>query len=226
MEVQDLSHRMFFNSLSCHANRLLDKVDLPPADLGPTPSLTQTLQLLRDVLACHDASVVPVDDKKQDYKQILSCVIDPLLQMCSMSASRLNTVDMAAYMINCIYLIQSTLALYQFTDTRLEMLQAQTEAQVDTLCSEQAAYVLNRVGLTHIYSCVQQQAEIQGPLSQLQGMDTITVKSAMNKFDSYLANPDSLTLPQCNLLLGTLVRAWRVVLDAGFLRESVTWFTA
>ena len=57
--------------------------------------------------------------------QILSCVIDPLLQMCSMSASRLNTVDMAAYMINCIYLIQSTLALYQFTDTRLEMLQAQ-----------------------------------------------------------------------------------------------------
>ncbi|KAK7496642.1 hypothetical protein BaRGS_00012049 [Batillaria attramentaria] len=206
MEVQDLSHRMFFNSLSCHANRLLDKVDLPPADLGPTPSLTQTLQLLRDVLACHDASVVPVDDKKQDYKQILSCVIDPLLQMCSMSASRLNTVDMAAYMINCIYLIQSTLALYQFTDTRLEMLQAQTEAQVDTLCSEQAAYVLNRVGLTHIYSCVQQQAEIQGPLSQLQGMDTITVKSAMNKFDSYLANPDSLTLPQCNLLLGTLVR--------------------
>jgi hypothetical protein len=32
---------------------------------------------------------------------------------------------MAAYIINCIYLIQSTLALYQFTDTRLEMLQAQ-----------------------------------------------------------------------------------------------------
>ncbi|KAK7102644.1 conserved oligomeric Golgi complex subunit 6-like [Littorina saxatilis] len=205
-EVQDLSHRMFFNSLSCHANRLLDKVDLPPADLGPTSSLTQTLQLLRDVLACHDASVVPVDDKKQDYKQILSCVIDPLLQMCSMSASRLNTVDMAAYMINCIYLIQSTLALYQFTDTRLEMLQAQTDAHVDTLTSEQAAYVLNRVGLTLLYNGVQQQAELQAPLSHLQGMDSITVKSAMNKFDSYLASPDSLTLPQCSLLLGTLVR--------------------
>ncbi|PVD24289.1 hypothetical protein C0Q70_14760 [Pomacea canaliculata] len=205
-EVQDLSHRMFFNSLTCHANRLLDKVDLPPADLGPTSSLTQTLQLLRDVLACHDASVVPVDDKKQDYKQILSCVIDPLLQMCSMSASRLNTVDMAAYMINCIYLIHSTLALYQFTDTRLEMLQAQTEAHVDTLVSEQAAYVLNRVGLTYVYSCIQQYTDSQGPLSQMQGMDTISVKSAMNKFDSYLASPDSLALPQCGLLLGTLLR--------------------
>ncbi|KAL8609891.1 Golgi transport complex subunit 6 [Nucella lapillus] len=205
-EVQDLSHRMFFNSLSCHANRLLDKVDLPPADLGPTSSLTQTLQLLRDVLACHDASVVPVHDKKQDYKQILSCVIDPLLQMCSMSASRLNTVDMAAYMINCIYLIQSTLALYQFTDTRLEMLQAQTEAHVDALTSEQAAYVLSRVGLTQIYNCIQQYTDVQGALTQVPGMDTLTVKSAMNKFDSYLASPDSLILPQCSLLLGTLVR--------------------
>ena len=28
-----------------------------------------------------------------------------------------------------------------------------------------------------------------------------------NKFDSYLANPDSLSLPQCGLLLGTLVRS-------------------
>jgi len=32
---------------------------------------------------------------------------------------------MATYMINCIYLIQNNLALYEFTDTRLEMLQAQ-----------------------------------------------------------------------------------------------------
>ena len=57
--------------------------------------------------------------------QILSCVIDPLLQMCSMSASRLTTVDMAAYMVNCIHLMNTTLALYEFTDTRLEMLNAQ-----------------------------------------------------------------------------------------------------
>jgi hypothetical protein len=34
-------------------------------------------------------------------------------------------MDMAAYMINCVYLIQFALALYQFTGTQLEMLQAQ-----------------------------------------------------------------------------------------------------
>ena len=52
-------------------------------------------------------------------------MMDPLIQMCSVSASHLSTVDMATYMVNCIYLIQSTLALYEFTDQRLEMLQAQ-----------------------------------------------------------------------------------------------------
>lgn len=52
-------------------------------------------------------------------------MVDPLLQMCSVSASRLNTLDMAAYMINCICLMKTSLALYEYTDSRLEMLQAQ-----------------------------------------------------------------------------------------------------
>ena len=37
----------------------------------------------------------------------------------------------------------------------------QTEAHIDTLTSEQAAYILNRVGLTYLYNSVQQQVEIQ-----------------------------------------------------------------
>ena len=45
--------------------------------------------------------------------------------MCSMSASHLNASDMAAYMINCIHQIQSTLAVYEFTDKHIEMLAGQ-----------------------------------------------------------------------------------------------------
>lgn len=46
------------------------QVELPPADLSTPAALGQTMQLLKDVLACHDASVVAVDDKKQDFKQV------------------------------------------------------------------------------------------------------------------------------------------------------------
>jgi hypothetical protein len=37
------------------------------------------LQLLKDILACHDASVVDYDNKKQDFKQvqyIISVIVD------------------------------------------------------------------------------------------------------------------------------------------------------
>lgn len=45
-------------------------MELPPADLGPTGSLTQTLSLLREVLASHDSSVVPLDARQADFAQV------------------------------------------------------------------------------------------------------------------------------------------------------------
>lgn len=55
--------------------------------------------------------------------QIVSCVVDPLLQAINESAARLPTADMAVYLLNCMYQMQSTLSLYEFMDERLEHLQ-------------------------------------------------------------------------------------------------------
>ena len=58
-------------------------------------------------------------------KKILDCVIEPMLQMSSLSAINLPVTDMAVYMINCIYTIHSMLSLYEYTDKKLEKLEAQ-----------------------------------------------------------------------------------------------------
>ncbi|KAM9853380.1 conserved oligomeric Golgi complex subunit 6 [Aulostomus maculatus] len=205
-EMHILSKKMFFNSLSLHASRLMDKVELPPADLGPTASLTQTLSLLREVLASHDSSVVPLDARQADFAQVLSCILDPLLQLCTVSASNLGTADMATYMVNSLYVMKTTLALFEFTDKRLEMLEFQIEAHLDTLINEQASYVLTRAGLSHIYSCVQQHSAEQGPLSLLPSMDSSSVKAAMVQFDRYLSSPDTLVMPQLNFLLSAAIK--------------------
>uniref|UniRef100_A0A8D0A0C2 Conserved oligomeric Golgi complex subunit 6 n=1 Tax=Sander lucioperca TaxID=283035 RepID=A0A8D0A0C2_SANLU len=203
-EMHILSKKMFFNSLSLHASRLMDKVELPPADLGPTASLTQTLSLLREVLASHDSSVVPLDARQADFAQVLSCILDPLLQLCTVSASNLGTADMATYMVNSLYVMKTTLALFEFTDKRLEMLEFQIEAHLDTLINEQASYVLTRAGLSYIYSCVQNTE--QGPLSLLPSMDSSSVKAAMVQFDRYLSSPDTLVMPQLNFLLSAAIK--------------------
>lgn len=48
-----------------------------------------------------------------------------MLQMSSLSAINLPVIDMAVYMINCIYSIHSMLSLYEYTDKKLEKLEAQ-----------------------------------------------------------------------------------------------------
>ncbi|KAM4567234.1 conserved oligomeric Golgi complex subunit 6 [Odontesthes bonariensis] len=205
-EMHLLSKKMFFNSLSLHASRLMDKVELPPPDLGPTTSLTQTLSLLREVLASHDSSVVPLDARQADFAQVLSCILDPLLQLCTVSASNLGTADMATYMVNSLYVMKTTLALFEFTDKRLEMLEFQIEAHLDTLINEQASYVLTRAGLSYIYSRVQQHGAEQGPLSLLPSMDSSSVKAAMVQFDRYLSSPDTLVMSQLNFLLSAAIK--------------------
>ncbi|XP_078401396.1 conserved oligomeric Golgi complex subunit 6 isoform X1 [Cetorhinus maximus] len=204
-EMHVLSKKMFFNSLGLHASKLMDKVELPPPDLGPTTALNHTLSLLREVLSCHDSSVVPLDARQADFVQVLSCIMDPLLQLCTVSASNLDTADMATYMVNSLHMMKTTLSLFEFTDKRLEMLQFQIEAHLDTLINEQASFVLTRAGLSYIYNSVQQHKPEQGPLSNLPNMDGGSLKAAMVQFDRYLSSPDSLLMPQLNFILsGTL----------------------
>ncbi|XP_067841996.1 conserved oligomeric Golgi complex subunit 6 [Heptranchias perlo] len=204
-EMHVLSKKMFFNSLGLHASKLMDKIELPPPDLGPTTALNHTLSLLREVLSSHDSSVVPLDARQADFVQVLSCIMDPLLQLCTVSASNLDTSDMATYMVNSLYMMKTTLALFEFTDKRLEMLQFQIEAHLDTLINEQASFVLTRAGLSYIYNSVQQHKPEQGPLSNLPNMDGGSLKAAMVQFDRYLSSPDSLLMPQLNFILsGTL----------------------
>lgn len=67
---------------------------------------------------------------------MLSCILDPLLQLCTVSASNLGTADMASYMVNSLYVMKTTLALFEFTDKRLEMLEFQVGPQISTARGE------------------------------------------------------------------------------------------
>ncbi|GBM06457.1 Conserved oligomeric Golgi complex subunit 6 [Araneus ventricosus] len=205
-EMHTLSQKMFYNSLTCHCGKILEKIEMPPADLGPPEALKQTLTLLREVLSCQDACLVSIDDRQKDVPQILTTVIEPSLQMCHVSASKLASADMATYLANCIYLIHSTLMLFEYTDQHLEMLQAQMDAHLDTLVSEQASTIVGQLGLGALYTSLQDFQPKHGPLSSLPGCDALAIQAAVKKLDSFLSAPDSLTIPQSILLLSASLR--------------------
>lgn len=64
---------------------------------------------------------------------------------------------MAVYLLNCLYQIQSTLTMYEYMDERMERLNGQSDAQIDTLTSEQASSLVANLNLGPIYTILQSQ---------------------------------------------------------------------
>lgn len=62
---------------------------------------------------------------------------------------------MAVYILNCLYHMQSTLAMFEYVDNRMERLQGQSDAQIDTLTSEQASSLVANLNLGPIYTLLQ-----------------------------------------------------------------------
>ncbi|KYN04213.1 PREDICTED: conserved oligomeric Golgi complex subunit 6 [Cyphomyrmex costatus] len=195
LDLLTLSEKSFLSRLQRETRIALGERAEPPGnDLVPAPSVSRLLSLLNEILSV--ASIA--EDREKDMLQIVSCIIDPLLQEVNETASRLPTVDMAVYLLNCMHQIQSTLALYEYMDQRLERLQAQSDAQIDTLTSEQASSLVAHLNLGSIYTILQ--GRDQGPLSSIPGMDALSVKEFTNKLEAFLVMPDVLLLPQISLL--------------------------
>lgn len=201
-ELQELSEQTFLLALQSQVKQQLsERIDTPPSDLSPSPSVSQLLNLLREVLSVGSIA----ERRQQDLTKIVSSIVDPLLQAINESATRLSTTDMAVYLLNCIYQMQSTLSLYEFMDERLERLQAQSDAQLDTLTSEQASSLVANLNLGPIYTILQDQGK--GCLSSIPGMEPAGLKNFLSKLDAFLVMPDMLLLPQIGLLLSSLHRS-------------------
>lgn len=134
-------------------------VEPPSNDLVPSSSVTKLLRILKEILSV--ASMV--ESRQTDITKIVSCVIDPLLQSITESASHLPTVDMAVYMLNCLYHMQTTLGMFEYVDNRMERLQGQSDAQIDTLTSEQASSLVANLNLGPIYTLLQTSTESIDP---------------------------------------------------------------
>jgi len=139
-----------------------------------------------------------VDGRQADITKIVSCVIDPLLQSVQESAAHLPTVDMGVYLLNCLHHMQSSLAVYEYMDERVERLQAQSDAQLDTLTSEQASSLVANLNLGPIYAILQ---------SNQSKIETNLLKIFMSKMDAFLELPDVLLLPQVQLIMSSSHRA-------------------
>lgn len=102
-------------------------MNLPDYNLLPVPCINQALLLLRDILESqNDLAFTAVLDKKDMYMKIFVHVLDPLNQALQLVCSNVHDpVDVAVYMLNCLNAVRSVIIIYQYTDSKLEMIKAQ-----------------------------------------------------------------------------------------------------
>ncbi|KAK4876961.1 hypothetical protein RN001_009467 [Aquatica leii] len=193
-ELQEKSEQVFLLALQQQVSNALVRVETPPRDLSPTPAISHLLAVLRDMLSTASMS----EGRETDMGKIVHCVLEPLLRAVNEQASRLPPTDMAVYMLNCMYAMYTCLSLYEFMDDRLERLQAQSDAQVDTLTSEQASSLVANLNLGPIYTILQDHSH--SPLSGIPGMEPTNLRNILAKLDLLVTSPNSMLLPQINLL--------------------------
>ncbi len=197
-DLSELQSKMFFSTLNVQTSKILEDGETPLPDLSPTRKVNDLLSLLQSILASRDMTVLTSDNQEEDLKLILSSCIDPLIQYCLEAVSTFSRLDRAVYMINCLYVIHSTVSLYEFTERQLESLEAQLQSYMTTVVNEQLEHMLGAVGLMEFHTALR--------LGTISEENFTSIESSTDRLTSLISAPDQYQLLQCKLLSSARLR--------------------
>ena len=197
-DLSELQSKMFFSTLNAQTSKILEAMVAPLPDLSPTPKAAELLSLLQNILASRDMTVLVSDNQEQDLKLILSSCIDPLIQYCNESAGSLSRLERAVYMVNCLYLIQSTISLYEFTDRQVESLEMQVQSHIDNIVVEQGNHLMSGAGLSTFHAALKH--------GKLTDEHFKSVESCLEPMQELISSADHHQLPQCRMLTSARLR--------------------
>ena len=197
-DLTDLQSKMFFSTLNSQTAKILGEAELPLPDLSPTSKASELLRLLQSLLSSRDITVFTSDNQGHDLKLILSSCIDPFIQYCSESVTSMSRIDRSIYLMNCLYLVQSTISLYEFTDDKVESLDMQIGSHMESVVAEQLGHLLNSTGLAEFHG-----AMTHGRLSQ---DNYKSLDGCSEQLKALITAPDQFQLVQSRLLTSARLR--------------------
>ena len=151
-DLQELQSKMFFNLLIIQTTGIIDSQNVPsPSTLAPSGAVNVTLTLLQRILASRDMNSLAHSNQELDLRRVLSTCLDPLLQHCRDSAGSLGRLEGMVYMVNCLHVVHNTLALYEFTESYLEVLDSQVRGNMDAIARELSLQLMHTAGIAEFY---------------------------------------------------------------------------
>jgi len=195
----------------------------PPSTLVPSQQYYEAISQMNEICRIFDTSLVPSVEREKEFAPILAALIDPLVQACTLSATRLSTTaDMAVYMINCYNTLQSDLSNYEFAAARVEKLGININVHMDTLVEEQASSILAPSGLATKMGLIQNKGK--EPLSKTLAMDPKSVSDSIRAFESLIRDSSAFNMLQCEKLLNSSLRTYARTRVVQLIYDSYMWF--
>ena len=197
-DLAELQSKMFFSALNSQTAKILEGMEAPLPDLSPSPKVGELLSLLQSILSSQDLTSLGSQHREQQLLLILTAVIDPLIQALNDTVTSLSRLDRAVYLANSLYLVQSSVSLYEFTDRQVESLELQMQSHLETVVSEQASHLSEVVGLTEFRAAL---AHNQLSSASYEGLSV-----CFKLLPPLIASPDQYQLAQCKLLASAHLR--------------------
>ena len=149
------SFKLFYDVLNQQASALLKLAQTPDENLSVPQVVKSVVVELKALMASYDSSLVlplspksenngfrtlvEAEDREKGFQPILVAIVDPLIQLCSMSADRLSTpFKRSVFMLNCLHYILTALQYFPgLTKRRCELLETQIGVHVDMVVQEE-----------------------------------------------------------------------------------------
>jgi len=115
IRLYDYADAAFFETLEAQGRSLLRFLHPPDANLSPPLALRDATQVLREIIAVYDTSLVDADERETDFAKLLNAAVDPAVEMCERMADlrRTNTGswDKDVFLVNCLEYLEVSAAI-------------------------------------------------------------------------------------------------------------------
>ncbi|WOO80503.1 Conserved oligomeric Golgi complex subunit 6 [Vanrija pseudolonga] len=205
-ELYEHADAAFFETLEAQGRSLLRFLHPPDANLSPPLALRDASQVLREIIAVYDTSLVDDAEREGDFAKLLNAAVDPAVEMCErmadlrkQSSPSSGAWDRDVFLVNCLEYLQHTLEIYPFTAPRVSTLQEQVQTHIESMTFEHHGKLLEQCGLAPVMKAIRTRPA-DTPLSRLPGATPKELTAALTQFSSFLTNHDPLTSPRLALL--------------------------
>lgn len=221
-EILLSSDKVCYNSLKFYCSQLSlrnDGIISLTKSINFRDQLQHYIQLIDELLDGIPCSMSFSQEEQQlETERILSAIFEPCIQSIIIIASKLPSIDMTIFNLNCYHCLQRTIEKYNFTISFSKNLQTKIDSTSDVIVNEQYRYIINSLSINSLCNAINQNDFIKSniPLSSLSGCDPIAVVTFLNLFDKFLQNPRQFIMKQLNDIYYPTIREkiWQYSLNA------------